>query len=375
MAPGSVARRARPDELFDRRYWADLVSTAERGPLDFVTIEDAFTLQSANRFDAVDRDRPGARSARRAARRSRGGTADAPRRARPDRHDDPHRTVPRVQDRIATLDHVSHGRAGWRVQVGRHTRRDRPRRSSTVPRSDGTSPSTPEGRAAVRDRFDEAADHVEVVRRLWDSWEDDAEIRDVTTGRFVDRDRLHHVDFEGRHFSVRGPSITPRPPQGSPSSPPWRTRRLRTSWPPVGGRRLRDAARRRAGREHPRRGPRSRGAGRARHHPLTVFADLVVVLGARQRSPDPATPARRGRGSPFRSDAHVFTGTAADLASLLLRWHDAGYDGFRLRPARRRRRPRRRRGRARARAPARWGLPDGIRPRHAAQSASACPSP
>ncbi len=51
---------------------------------------------------------------------------------------------------------------------------------------------------------------------MWDSWEDDAEIRDVATGRFIDREKLHHVDFEGRWFNVRGPSITPRPPQGHP---------------------------------------------------------------------------------------------------------------------------------------------------------------
>jgi alkanesulfonate monooxygenase SsuD/methylene tetrahydromethanopterin reductase-like flavin-dependent oxidoreductase (luciferase family) len=57
---------------------------------------------------------------------------------------------------------------------------------------------------------------VEVLRRLWDSWEDDAEIRDVATGRFIDRDKLHYIDFEGRWFSVKGPSITPRPPQGQP---------------------------------------------------------------------------------------------------------------------------------------------------------------
>ena len=55
-----------------------------------------------------------------------------------------------------------------------------------------------------------------MARRLWDSWEDDAEIRDRATGRFIDRDKLHSIDFEGEHFSVRGPSITPRPPQGQP---------------------------------------------------------------------------------------------------------------------------------------------------------------
>ena len=53
-------------------------------------------------------------------------------------------------------------------------------------------------------------------RRLWDSWEDDAVIRDRATGRYIDRDKLHYVDFEGRFFSVRGPSITPRSPQGQP---------------------------------------------------------------------------------------------------------------------------------------------------------------
>ena len=66
------------------------------------------------------------------------------------------------------------------------------------------------------DLFDEASDAVEVARRLWDSWEDDAEIRDVATGRFVDRDKLHYIDFDGKYFSVKGPSITPRPPQGQP---------------------------------------------------------------------------------------------------------------------------------------------------------------
>ncbi len=62
----------------------------------------------------------------------------------------------------------------------------------------------------------EAEDAIEVVSRLWDSWEDDAVIRDRDTGRYVDRDRLHYIEFEGPFFSVRGPSITPRSPQGQP---------------------------------------------------------------------------------------------------------------------------------------------------------------
>ena len=88
-------------------------------------------------------------------------------------------------------------------------RREMPATGAGPPRGSGSQRS-------IADLFDEAADAVEVVRRLWDSWEDDAEIRDVATGRFIDRDKLHYIDFEGSYFSVKGPSITPRPPQGQP---------------------------------------------------------------------------------------------------------------------------------------------------------------
>jgi alkanesulfonate monooxygenase SsuD/methylene tetrahydromethanopterin reductase-like flavin-dependent oxidoreductase (luciferase family) len=54
---------------------------------------------------------------------------------------------------------------------------------------------------------------------LWTSWDRDAEIRDQATARFLDRDRVHYVDFTGtdsvgQEFTVKGPSIVPRPPQG-----------------------------------------------------------------------------------------------------------------------------------------------------------------
>ena len=53
-----------------------------------------------------------------------------------------------------------------------------------------------------------------MVRELWDSWEDDAVIRDYQSGRFLDRNKLHYVGFEGESFAVKGPAIVPRPPQG-----------------------------------------------------------------------------------------------------------------------------------------------------------------
>lgn len=103
---------------------------------------------------------------------------------------------------VATLDIVSGGRAGWEPVVSR-----------TAAEADlfGRKPAAP---ADVLWR--EAGEVVDVVARLWDSWEDDAVIRDVPTGRYVDRDRLHPVAFTGEFFSVAGASITPRPPQGHP---------------------------------------------------------------------------------------------------------------------------------------------------------------
>lgn len=103
---------------------------------------------------------------------------------------------------IATLDLVSHGRAGWEPAVSR-----------TTEEADrfGRRPAAPDG-----ELWREAAEAIEVVVRLWDSWEDDAVIRDTATGRYVDRDKLHYVDFAGEFLSVKGPSITPRSPQAHP---------------------------------------------------------------------------------------------------------------------------------------------------------------
>jgi alkanesulfonate monooxygenase SsuD/methylene tetrahydromethanopterin reductase-like flavin-dependent oxidoreductase (luciferase family) len=104
-----------------------------------------------------------------------------------------------VATQLASLDLAAGGRAGWLAAV-----------------TPGDAAPAAYGRPAVPDPDREARDVVQVVRDLWDSWEDDAVIRDVATGRYVDRDRIHRVDFAGATFSVVGPLITPRPPQGQP---------------------------------------------------------------------------------------------------------------------------------------------------------------
>lgn len=107
-----------------------------------------------------------------------------------------------ISKAIATLDFVSSGRAGWQPAVSRT-----PAEAELF----GRKPAAPPA-----ELWREAAEAVEVVVRLWDSWEDDAVIRDAATSRYVDRDKLHYIDFVGEFYSVKGPSITPRSPQAHP---------------------------------------------------------------------------------------------------------------------------------------------------------------
>ncbi|GAA2335917.1 LLM class flavin-dependent oxidoreductase [Dactylosporangium salmoneum] len=100
---------------------------------------------------------------------------------------------------LASLDHASLGRAAWVVGA------------ANTEEALATIGRAPLDAAGLRREVD---DVIDVARRLWDSWEDDAVIRDVPSGRFLDRDRVHHVSFEGATFSIAGPLITPRPPQG-----------------------------------------------------------------------------------------------------------------------------------------------------------------
>ncbi|MGW1321584.1 LLM class flavin-dependent oxidoreductase [Streptomyces antibioticus] len=319
---------ARPRELFTARYWADQVTEAERGLLDLVTFEDGLGLQSSHFLDPDDRTDQ--------VRGRLDAVLTASRVAPLTRHIGlvptavtTHTEPFHLSKAIATLDYVSTGRAGVRVQItGRQSDAAHFGRRTIPPIDDLRGP-------VVADLFDEAADHVEVVRRLWDSWEDDAEIRDAATGRFIDRDKLHYIDFEGRHFSVKGPSITPRPPQGQPlvaalahDTIPYR---LVARAADIGFVTPHDAGQARAIVAEIR--AEQDAAGRA-GEPLHVFGDLVVFLDE-----DPAeAAARRERldglaGEEFTSDARIFTGTPAQLADLLQEFQTAGLTGFRLRPA------------------------------------------
>ncbi|MFJ5840133.1 LLM class flavin-dependent oxidoreductase [Streptomyces shenzhenensis] len=323
---------ARPRALFTAGYWADLVAEAERGLIDFVTVEDGLGPQSSHFFDPDERTDQ--------VRGRLDAVLVASRVAPLTRHIGLVPTVVathtepfHISKAIATLDYLSTGRAGLRVQITARPNEAAHFGRRTVPRIDAYD--SPAAQELITDLFDEAADHVEVVRRLWDSWEDDAEIRDAATGRFIDRDKLHYIDFQGRHFGVRGPSITPRPPQGQPlvtalahQTVPYR---LVARQADVGYVTPHDTEQARAIVAEIR--AEQAAAGRA-GQPLHIFGDLLVFL-----DDDPAEASdRRARldeqaGEPYTSDARIFTGTAAQLADLLVELAESGLTGFRLRPA------------------------------------------
>ena len=104
--------------------------------------------------------------------------------------------------KFATLDHLSGGRSGWNLV---------------------TSGSEFEAKAfglphqlEHAERYRIAHEYVKVVKGLWDTWEDDAFVRDQQTSRFFDPDKLHRVRHQGLKFQVQGGLQAPRPPQGYP---------------------------------------------------------------------------------------------------------------------------------------------------------------
>ncbi|MFD2250173.1 FMN-dependent oxidoreductase (nitrilotriacetate monooxygenase family) [Pseudochelatococcus lubricantis] len=107
-----------------------------------------------------------------------------------------------VARKYASLDHISGGRAGWNVVTSWSEQEALNfSRISNLPKDE---------------RYDRALEFVEVVRGLWDSFEEDAFTHDKTSGQFYDPDKRHVLDHKGKFFQVRGPLTSARPPQGHP---------------------------------------------------------------------------------------------------------------------------------------------------------------
>jgi FMN-dependent oxidoreductase (nitrilotriacetate monooxygenase family) len=108
----------------------------------------------------------------------------------------------RLARQFASLDVLSGGRAGWNVVTA----------SGNAAAANFGASDHPEHTA----RYERASEFVDVVTGLWDSWEDDAFLRDQESGLFFDHTKLHTLDHVGPHFSVKGPLNVGRSPQGHP---------------------------------------------------------------------------------------------------------------------------------------------------------------
>jgi len=315
-ASGARSHRGTPgDQRYDlltARAWLELAAQAERGLVDFITIGDSHRVmpappggsenvvdQWAARLDAIMiacRIAPVTRSV---------GIVPMASTAL---------TEPFLLSvQIATLDYITRGRGGWELDV------------CTVPGDGVGAGSRPAPSPEALHR--EAADHVEVVRRLWDSWDDDAEIRDAATNRFIDRERIHHVDFDGATFSVKGPSITPRPPQGQPiivaavNSNATEALALATADVVI----LTAADERELG----DRVTAMRAAASEADRPaenIRILADVDVAFGPDHRR------VLRDTGHGTATSALLLTGPPSAAADRLVGWAQTGVDGFRLRP-------------------------------------------
>jgi len=103
---------------------------------------------------------------------------------------------------FGSLDHISEGRAGWNVVT-----------------TANVSAALNYGREehySHAERYARAKEVVDVVKGLWDSYDDDAFVRDRETGIYFDPTKLHHLNHKGDYLSVKGPLVMERPPQGHP---------------------------------------------------------------------------------------------------------------------------------------------------------------
>ena len=103
---------------------------------------------------------------------------------------------------FTSLDHISRGRAGWNIVT-----------SFSIA---GANNFDSRGRRPHADRYERADEFVEVARKLWDSWADDAILDDREAGYYYRRERVRPIDHHGPYYDVAGPLNIPRSPQGWP---------------------------------------------------------------------------------------------------------------------------------------------------------------
>ncbi|MFB5760728.1 LLM class flavin-dependent oxidoreductase [Paenibacillus medicaginis] len=185
---------ARPDASVNFELYKQWVQKAEEGKFDLIFIADGLYINEKsiphflNRFEPIT-----ILSALAAVSKNIGlvGTLSTT-------YSEPF-TVAR---QFASLDMISGGRAGWNIVTS-------PLEGSALNYGGREHPEHDK-------RYEIATEYLEVTRGLWDSWEDDAFVRDKESGVFFDPEKLHTLNHTGKFFSVKGPLNIARSRQGQP---------------------------------------------------------------------------------------------------------------------------------------------------------------
>lgn len=184
---------AQPEKIRSLQYLADLARVAERARFDAIFCGDLMSVSATRTGDQLFGLEPFTTYSALAAVTGQIGlivTASTT-------YDEPFN----VARRLASLDHISCGRAGWNIVTTLVD--DVARQFGDQPHPDPAS------------RYDRAEEFVEVCKKLWHSWGRAAVVPSANSAR-VDGSLNHPIDHQGRHFAVRGPLDIPRPVQGWP---------------------------------------------------------------------------------------------------------------------------------------------------------------
>jgi FMN-dependent oxidoreductase (nitrilotriacetate monooxygenase family) len=179
---------------FDIKSYVTFAQTAERACFDMVFVADVYSLTPDGRHRDTLRFEPITLLSALAMVTSRIGLAATATTT----YNEPYN----VARQFASLDQISHGRAGWNIVTS----------SSNLEAYNFGYDAHP----ASENRYKIAHEFVDVVRGLWDSWDEDALPIDKANSTFFDPDKLHVLNHVGQHFKVRGPLTIPRSPQGQP---------------------------------------------------------------------------------------------------------------------------------------------------------------
>lgn len=197
---GNIAGWRHPEVQTDAsvslKFYTDRAQKAEEGKFDFIFVADGLHINEKSIPHFLNRFEPITILSALAAVTSNIGLVGTVSTS----YSDPFN----VSRQLSSLDHISGGRAGWNIVT------------SPLEKTALNFSKTVDQHPDHPTRYKIAAEYLQVAKGLWDSWEDDAFIRDKESGVFFDPNKLHTLNHKGEYFQVAGPLNIGRSKQGRP---------------------------------------------------------------------------------------------------------------------------------------------------------------